>query len=79
MADNLLDPQLGGQFIEEAGNPDTYKIRTWSDGSEHRVLKNYYPEEELRTLPSGMENLHIHMGPHYWWIMYETPGIDKQA
>ena len=72
-ADNLFDPALGGIFIEQPGNPDTYRLRTWSDGSEHKVLKNYYSEAELRSLLEGMQNIQIHMGPHYWWIKYETP------
>jgi ubiquinone/menaquinone biosynthesis C-methylase UbiE len=73
MADNLYDPDVGGRLVEDHGNPDTYKIRTWSDGSEHRVIKNYYPEAELKGLLEGVDNLQIHMGPYYWWIMYETP------
>ena len=73
MGDNLYDPALGGKLVEEPGSPDTFKDRTWSDGSVHRVLKNYYSESELLKLLTGMENVHVHMGPSYWWIMYETP------
>lgn len=74
VADNLYDPNVGGMLVEEPGNPDTYKIRTWGDGSQHRVLKNYFSEAELLSQLQGMNNLQIHYGPCYWWIMYETPG-----
>jgi SAM-dependent methyltransferase len=73
LADNLYDPALGGVLLEDPESPDTYKIRTWSDGSEHRVLKNYYSEAELRSFAEGMANVQMHIGPCYWWIMYETP------
>jgi ubiquinone/menaquinone biosynthesis C-methylase UbiE len=73
IADNNYSPGLGGEFIEEPGNPDTFRIRTRNDGSQHKVLKNYYSEEELRGFVPDAQNLQIHMGPNYWWIMYETP------
>ncbi len=73
LADNLYDPNVGGVLVEEPGNADTYKIRTWRDGSENKVLKNYYPEDELQTMLAGMNNLQIHYGPCYWWVIYETP------
>ena len=79
IADNLYDPNLGGRFVQEAGIPDTYRMRIDKQGVEHKVLKNYYSEEELLELTEGMENIQIHMGPHYWWIMYETPSTNKPA
>lgn len=73
IADNLYDKGIGGRFVEEPGNPDTYRIRLDKHRLEHKVLKNYYSKEELEQLLTGMDNVQIHMGPHYWWIMYETP------
>lgn len=73
MGDNAFTPDFGGEFVEEPGNPDTYRIRTWKDGSRHKVLKNYYSDEEFRDLLAGMQNLHVNIGPCYWWVMYETP------
>jgi ubiquinone/menaquinone biosynthesis C-methylase UbiE len=73
LGDNNYDPAVGGKLVQESGSTDTFKIRTWSDGSQHRVLKNYYSEEELRQLFKGMDQVQIHAGPLYWWIMYETP------
>lgn len=79
MADNAYTEAFGGRFVQEEGEPDTYRIRTWKDGSEHKVLKNYYSEEEFRELLQGMQNVHINIGPCYWWVMYETPGGSKGA
>jgi len=73
MADNVFIEDFGGRFVREPDSEDTYMIRTWPDGSEHKILKNYYSEQEFRELLSGMENVQIHLGPCYWWIMYETP------
>ena len=72
MADNLYDPNVGGVLIEEPGSADTYKIRTWSDGSKHKILKNYFSETQLRGYLNGMQNVQVHFGPSYWWIQYET-------
>lgn len=72
MADNLYDPTWGGPFIQEPNNPDTYRIRTLEDGTEYKILKNYFSEQELRDFLKGMQNIQIHMGA-YWWAMYETP------
>ena len=73
MADNVFIESFGGRFVREPGDEDTYRIRTWADGSEHKVLKNYYAEAEFKELLAGMKNVHIHLGPCYWWIMFETP------
>jgi hypothetical protein len=80
MADNAFVPDFGGRFVEEPGSADTYRVRTDADGVEHQVLKNYYSEDEFRNLLQRTENLEIHIGPCYWWVMYETPssqsGVD---
>jgi ubiquinone/menaquinone biosynthesis C-methylase UbiE len=75
MADNVFEPHVGGQFVEEPGHPDTYRIRTWEDGSVHRVLKNYYSQKEFNDMLPGVRNLEVHMGVYYWWIKYETAGV----
>lgn len=79
MADNVFVESFGGKFIQEPGEQDTYRIRVDKQGREHKVLKNYYTEEQLRQMLAGMNNVQIHVGPCYWWIMYETPGADKPA
>lgn len=79
MADNVFVEGFGGRFEADPGSPDTYRIRTDSKGVEHKILKNYYSEDEFKTLLKGMDNVQIHIGPCYWWIMYETPSPNKPA
>jgi SAM-dependent methyltransferase len=73
LADNVFTPDFGGEFVAEPGSIDTYRIRTWKDGSQHKVLKNYYTRQEFQDLLGDMRNLEIHIGPCYWWVSYETP------
>jgi demethylmenaquinone methyltransferase/2-methoxy-6-polyprenyl-1,4-benzoquinol methylase len=54
---------------DEYGN--TYQRRALDDGSQHRVLKNFPAEHELRTLlqPLGFD-LSYRRLPYYWLISY---------
>jgi len=76
LADNVYVPGLGGELLpaDEAG--DTYKLRRLSDGGRHRVLKNYFSAEELRTLLApGASNLSVRSGKHFWSATYRRgPG-----
>ena len=55
-----------------AGN--TYQTRTLPDGSEHRVLKNFPDEAELRALPAGSAvDARYWRGEHFWALRYDRP------
>lgn len=70
-ADNCLIPGQGGELAVIAGEQDTYKRRSLDDGSHHLVLKNYFTKDELTTLfDSTAEDLRIHIGEHFWWLIY---------
>ena len=74
MADNVYVPGVGGELVHPPGSADSYKIRTLSDGSQHRILKNYYAEGELREILTPFAaDLHVHVGSAYWWCAYTTP------
>ncbi len=74
MADNMYMPGVGGELVSTPGHPDTFKLRTLADGSQHLVLKNYYDEGQLRTLlNSYASDLRVHMGTAYWWCSYSKP------
>jgi SAM-dependent methyltransferase len=70
-ADNVHIPGLGGELAAPDANGDTFKQRNLSDGSRHRVLKNYFTDEELRALlePHG-EDLVLHRGHNFWSAAY---------
>lgn len=55
---------------DEYGN--TYQFRSLDDGSQHRVLKNYFTEEQLRKLiePFGT-NIKYFNFKYYWILTYE--------
>lgn len=71
IADNVFVPGVGGELIKEKGCEDSYKLRRLSDGSEHKVLKNYYNEDELRDIFERFSTeLMIKTGSCYWWMSY---------
>jgi ubiquinone/menaquinone biosynthesis C-methylase UbiE len=73
LADNAFVADFGGEFLQPHGDPDTYRIREDEQGNEHQILKNYYTENEFRQLLPEAKGLIVHIGPCYWWVMYETP------
>jgi SAM-dependent methyltransferase len=74
MADNVYVPGVGGHLSHDADGPDTYKIRTLSDGSTHRVLKNYHTHDALEELLSTRAtDLDIRFGTCFWLVKYSTP------
>lgn len=73
MCDNVYITGVGGELIQKPDSPDTYKLRTLSDGSTHKVLKNYFTRKELKAIfePHSTE-LEIHIGQCYWCIQYRV-------
>jgi SAM-dependent methyltransferase len=73
LADNVHVSGVGGELIEPEGSPDTFKLRTLSDGSQHLIIKNYYDEKQLRKILAPVAlNLEIRIGRAYWWCVYEA-------
>lgn len=73
MCDDMNNPGVGGEFVQQGGDEDTYKIRQLRDGSQYTIVKNYYDETQLRSVFGPYANqLHIHMGAYYWWVNYRT-------
>jgi len=73
IADNQNTPGLGGEFIEEPGSEDTFKLRKLKDGSTHTVIKNYFSYDDLKQLfEPYAQDLQIDCGSYYWWLSYLT-------
>ena len=71
IADNCFAPELGGVFMDAAVGSDTYRIRRLADGTEWKVLKNYYKRDELYQLFAlHSRDLDIRFGKYYWWLSY---------
>jgi ubiquinone/menaquinone biosynthesis C-methylase UbiE len=73
MADNVYMPGVGGELITQSGSEDTFKVRELSNGSKHKILKNYYTEDQIRQILMPLtSNLRIHMGSCFWWVSYNV-------
>src|SRR5207302_403836 len=67
LADNVYVPGVGGELLPADRAGDTYKVRRLTDGGRHRVLKNYFSTEELRTvLAPGTSELAVRAGKWFW-------------
>ena len=74
---------LDNRFVEGSSSPiaerdargNTYQLRTLSDGSSHRVLKNFPTEAQLRTVvEDGLGELASYLSWHYYWAFeYRVP------
>jgi len=70
-ADNVHVPGVGGDLTAPDANGDTFKLRRLTDGSRHRVLKNYFTDEELRAaLAPFAQDLAVHRGANFWSASY---------
>jgi SAM-dependent methyltransferase len=71
LADDLYTPGWGGDLLDPDANGDTFKLRTLKNGSRHRVLKNYFSDEDLRTLlEPHAEDLVLWRGRYFWSAAY---------
>jgi SAM-dependent methyltransferase len=80
-ADNVHVPAVGGDLTDPDANGDTFKLRRLADGSRHRVLKNYFTDEELRAmlLPFA-QDLVLHRGANFWSASYRlTSGSARDS
>ena len=78
MADNVFMPGVGGELVQPENSADTFKVRTLSDGSAERVLKNYFSESELRRMFAlQTADLQITIGQCFWRLSYhmESPPV----
>lgn len=73
-ADNTYIEGIGGKLQTKQDDPNTYKLRTLNDGSQHLIVKNYFTTEELAELfgahSKGVNEKNVFMGHCFWWISY---------
>ena len=74
ISDNTYIEGIGGKLQTKQGDPNTYKLRTLNDGSQHLIVKNYFTTEELVELFSEynkeITEKNVFMGHCFWWISY---------
>ncbi len=78
IADNTFNEGIGGELHTKPDDPNTYKLRTLNDGSQHMIVKNYFTVEELVELfgahTKGFNEKNVFMGKCFWWVNYRyTP------
>ena len=76
LLDNLFVEGSSSPVAEQDGNGNTYQCRTLSDGSTHRVLKNFPDEVQLRALAAqGLgERAAYRRWQYYWAFEYRVAG-----
>jgi len=76
LLDNLFVPGSSSAITEQDANGNTYQSRTLSDGSNHRVLKNFPSEAQLHELAGkGLgEAIVYRRWQYYWAFEYLVPG-----
>lgn len=74
MADNNFDETVGGKLIKPNGEINTYKLRKLSDGSVHKIRKNYFSKIELfgifQNFSVGFSDNNIFYGEKFWYVFY---------
>lgn len=75
IADNTYIEGVGGRLVTREGDPNTYKLRTLNDGSQHLIVKNYFTTEEIVRLFSrhadGVTADDVFHGRCFWWVSYQ--------
>ena len=75
LLDNLFVAGSSSAISERDGNGNTFQTRTLSDGSTHRVLKNFPTEAQLQALAqAGLAESSVYRRwQHYWAFEYRVP------
>ena len=75
LLDNLFVEGSSSAIVEQDGNGNTYQYRSLSDGSTHRVLKNFPTEAQLHALATeGLgEAAAYRRWQYYWAFEYRVP------
>jgi SAM-dependent methyltransferase len=71
ISDNGWYAEMSPRPYSKPGHDDTYERRVLPDGSSYEIVKNYFTEDELRSiLGSGVTNLALHLDTRQWWLSY---------
>lgn len=71
--DNRFVPGSSTPISETDAEGNTYQVRSLSDGSTHRILKNFPSREELVESVTGLAGeVRCHEWQHYWALEYRV-------
>lgn len=75
LLDNRFVPGSSTPLAERDSEGNTWQLRRLTDGSTHRVLKNFPSGEELREAVSGIATgVHLREWEFFWVLEYRVPG-----
>jgi demethylmenaquinone methyltransferase/2-methoxy-6-polyprenyl-1,4-benzoquinol methylase len=73
LLDNLFVEGSSSAIAEQDADGNTYQLRHLSDGTTHRVLKNFPSPAELRSLARRAgPNARVTLWQYYWAVEYRT-------
>lgn len=73
LLDNRFVPGSSTPVSETDAEGNTYQVRQLSDGSTHRVLKNFPSRQELLTaFETVARDIRYHEWQHYWALEYTS-------
>jgi demethylmenaquinone methyltransferase/2-methoxy-6-polyprenyl-1,4-benzoquinol methylase len=71
LLDNLFVPGSSSPISDSDAEGNTYQVRRLSDGTTHRVLKNFPSESELRSVTDGLAvRVRYRTWRYYWALEY---------
>ncbi|MFC1802672.1 class I SAM-dependent methyltransferase [Thermoproteota archaeon] len=74
IADNNYIEENLGKLQTKPDDPNTYKLRTLNNGTQHLIVKNYFTTTDLVELfgkvSKGINKKNVFMGKCFWWINY---------
>ena len=79
LLDNLFVAGSSSAIVDQDAGGNTYQRRSLSDGSIHRVLKNFPTEAQLHALMrAGLGDAPVYRRwEHYWALEYRVPAPDR--
>jgi len=80
LLDNLFVPGSSSPISDQDGEGNTYQTRSLSDGSTHRVLKNFPTEAELQASIEGLGTSGTFIRWEYFWAFeYISTGCSTHS
>ncbi|MEJ2251084.1 MAG: class I SAM-dependent methyltransferase [Candidatus Lokiarchaeota archaeon] len=74
IADNVNNEKYGGTLIQNKDDKNTYKLRKLKNGTEFKIIKNYYTMNQIykifKQFDNNLTESNIFYGTNFWFIYY---------
>jgi len=79
LLDNIFVAGSSTAISRHDENDNSYQQRALEDGSQHEVLKNFFDEEEIRSLLSAYsDEIEYRRLPYYWLCHYRLRSVPER-